>query len=201
LGRPAGPTNKQELQIMSLDRIRHRGAAAVLALLLAAVSLAGTAHAQAAAQPEASKDPLSVTLTLQRVTKGPQGQESLAPADHVRPGELLEYRAVYTNRGDRRLDGVVATLPVPDGMEYQAGTASPSKALAATGDGKFGPEPLVRKARKPDGTDAVEPVPYGDYRALRWQVGALEPKQSTTVSARVRVSASAEPAKKPGEGS
>lgn len=183
----------------------RRSAVAALALLCAAVSVLGTAHAQAVTQPAAHaaarQEPLAATLTLQRITKGPQGQELLSSADKVRPGDLLEYRAVYTNRSDHRLDGVLATLPVPEGMEYQPRTATPAKALAATSNGEFAAEPLMRKVKRPDGTDAVEAVPYDEYRALRWQIGSLEPQQSMTVSARVRVSATAEPAERAGEGS
>jgi uncharacterized repeat protein (TIGR01451 family) len=172
----------------------------MLGLSLAALMIFGSALAQPVAQA-AAQEPLSVTLTLQRVAKGPQGEEILSAADKVKPGDLLEYRAVYTNKGERPLDNVFATVPVPASMEYQPRTATPAGAQAATGNGDFGPEPLMRKVQKPDGTDALEAVPYADYRALRWQIGSLQPKQSVSVTARVRVSATAEPAARAGEGS
>jgi uncharacterized repeat protein (TIGR01451 family) len=155
-------------------------------LLLACLVPVGSATAQAAAAPQ---EPLKVTLSLQRVTLGTDGKEVLADAAAVRPGDLLEYRAVYTNSGEARLDGIVATLPVPPGMEYQPRSASPAPALAATSSDNFAAEPLMRKVKRPDGTEALEAVPYAEYRGLRWQIGSLKPQQSMTVSARVRVSA------------
>lgn len=175
-----------------------RRAARALAVIASLLPLSGPAHAQAATGGTAQ--PLTVTLTLQRVTQDAQGKEHYSAAEKVRPGELLEYRAVYTNNGKTRLDGVVATLPVPQGMDYQARSASPGNALAATASGEFAAEPLMRKVRQADGSEALQPVPHGEYRALRWQVGSLGPQQSVTVSARVRVSASAAAAGKPGEG-
>lgn len=183
--------------MISTDWLRR--VASALAATFALIASTGPAHAQAVAPP-APQEPLTVALTLQRVTIDAQGREQFAPADKVRPGELLEYRAVYTNTGKTPLDGVVATLPVPQGMDYQARSASPAGAVAATASGEFASEPLVRKVRRADGSEASQPVPYAEYRALRWNVGSLAPRQSVTVTARVRVSAATAPADKGGDG-
>jgi hypothetical protein len=38
-----------------------------------------------------------------------------------------------------------------------------------------------------DGRSVEEPVPYREYRYLRWHVAQLDARQSVTFSARVRV--------------
>jgi uncharacterized repeat protein (TIGR01451 family) len=169
---------------------RSRARAFALTLLLAAIASPGIASAQAAADP-APAEPLQITLTLQRISVDAQGNETLSVAEAVKPGDLLEYRAVYQNRSTQPLGHVAATLPVPAGMVYQARSADPSPAEASTGNGQFGAEPLTRtvKDADADGRDKVEPVPYREYRALRWHIETLAPGQSVSVAARVRVEA------------
>lgn len=180
---------------------KRRSVAVALAVLLAAAGVYGKAHAQPAAAEAAADEPLKISLTLQRVSWDAQGIEVLSAADTVKPGDLLEYRAVYANGTERRLSGVLATLPVPEGMVYQVQTAEPSPTLAATGDGEFRPEPLTRTVTGPDGREITVAVPHDEYRALRWQLGSLTPGQSRAVAARVRVVATTESAVRSGDGS
>ncbi|WP_323503886.1 hypothetical protein, partial [Cryobacterium sp. RTS3] len=57
-------------------------------------------------------------LIQAKVTKTADGKEHFSSADSIRPGDVIEYRAVYTNRTDKPVNGVIATLPVPEGLEY-----------------------------------------------------------------------------------
>jgi hypothetical protein len=41
--------------------------------------------------------------------------------------------------------------------------------------------------RTPGGRGEAREVPLSEYRALRWSVGTLPPKESRTVAARMRV--------------
>jgi hypothetical protein len=67
------------------------------------------------------------------------------------------------------------------------GSARPANALATVDGESFFAVPLGRVVRRADGAEAREPVPIGDYRALRWQAGDLAPGQVARFSARVRV--------------
>ena len=129
---------------------------------------------------------VTVELTAQRVTKA-QGREVLAPADQAKPGELLEYRALYKNSGTSEARGLAATLPIPRGTQYVQGSAAPLKVEASLDGQTFAPVPLMRKERLANGKTVMREVPVSEYRALRWPLGTLAAKQSRTVTARVRV--------------
>jgi hypothetical protein len=47
----------------------------------------------------------------------------------------------------------------------------------------------MRPVKQPDGTVIQQPVPWSEYRALRWSVGDLDAGKSVTVSARARLGA------------
>lgn len=130
---------------------------------------------------------VQVTLKAQRVSVV-DGKETLTPAAQVKPGDIVEYRAIYLNAGDQAARQVMATLPVPAGMEFVGRTASPSR-LEASLDGKtFAQVPLTRRVKQSDGREVVRVVPASEYRWLRWPLGTLDTKASRTVAARMRVS-------------
>jgi uncharacterized repeat protein (TIGR01451 family) len=127
-----------------------------------------------------------VALTAQRVTVA-NGHDVFVSADKARPGDVLEYRAVYRNDGRNAVRDLFATLPVPNGLEYLPKTAAPAVVLASTDGQSFAPVPLVRKERAADGREVIREVPHSEYRALRWSIGTLAAKEARTVRARMRV--------------
>jgi uncharacterized repeat protein (TIGR01451 family) len=127
-----------------------------------------------------------VALVSQRVTLV-NGKEVLVSAEKARPGDVIEYRAVYKNDGPTAVRELDATLPVPNGLEYLPKTAAPAVVLASTDGRTFATVPLVRKTRTADGREVVREVPLSEYRALRWSLGTLAAKEARTVRARMRV--------------
>ncbi len=133
-----------------------------------------------------SKSDLSVNLTAKKVLVS-EGHESLAPAGKAKPGDLIQYEAVYQHSGKAAVKNLQATVPLPNGLAFAADSAKPAGAQASTDGKNFLPIPLTREVKKPDGTIEKQPVPLGDYRALRWNVAELPAGGSTTVSVRARV--------------
>ena len=170
--------------------MRRRGAQGVA--VLAVVVVAGPALAQLSAMPEAkasaptatTKNAVTVVLTQSKVVKGTDGKERLLDATTVKPGDVLEYRATYTNRDTKVVKDVVANLPIPEGLVYEAKSAKPGATLvqAATKDGAFSAEPLSRNVG-----GQIEAVPYPEYRMLRWSLGSLPAGGFKAVSARATV--------------
>jgi len=119
------------------------------------------------------------------VVKDERGREKLEEVDGVRPGDVLEYRAVYRNVSKQALKGVAANLPLPEGLEYVARTAQPGKGVqfALKADGTYEAEPLMRKGA--DGR--MQPVPLNEYRQIRWRLEELAPGAEAVVSARAKV--------------
>lgn len=144
---------------------------------------------------EAQSRAVEIALTQQKVLTAANGKERLVDATNVLPGDVIEYRATYRNVSKGVVSGLAADLPIPEGLEYVAGSASPAagvKAAAArsAAPGAFGVLPLVQKS--PDGR--VVAVPLTEYRVLRWSVAKLAPGAQLVVRARARVIALAQPA-------
>lgn len=163
---------------------------ALSAPLAAWAQAVATAPAAArSAAPASTTTAVTVELTQFKVERSADGKEQFTPASAVKPGDFVEYRATYRNRSGQTVSGLMATLPIPDGMQYQLVSArSPGVApQAATADGQFAAEPLMRTVRRPDGSTVREPVPAAEYRLLRWSLGQLPAGASVVVQARAQV--------------
>lgn len=134
------------------------------------------------------KEAVVINLTLKRVVTDAKGKEKFEEAPKIKPGEVVEYRAVYRNKSKDTVKGLIASLPVPVGLEYIKQTANPNN-VQATADGiKFEKEPLMRTVKDANGVEKQEEVPYIEYRSLRWDVGELGAGKKVEVSARMRAS-------------
>ena len=131
--------------------------------------------------------PVEATLVAFQVGKNAEGKEVLLPAIQSAPGDTLEYQTVYQNNGKTAIKSLEATLPLPVGTAYVAGSAKPVNPQARL-DGKvFSAVPLKTIVKTPDGKLQERLVPYSDYRALRWSLGELAGSEKVTVSARVQI--------------
>ena len=164
---------------------RHAMRLGVGALLAASCAFSAVAQTGSALANPVETAAVTVALQQSKVVKAIDGKEQLLDAASVKPGDVLEYTVTYTNKTGKPVSGLVADLPIPEGLEYLPRSARPGAALvkAAVKDGEFAAEPLMRKAR--DGK--AEPVPYSDYRALRWTLGQLPAGGVASVSARAKV--------------
>jgi len=133
------------------------------------------------------KDPLLITLTQKRIVTDAKGNEKSEEVPKVKPGDVIEYTAVYHNRGSAAITGLNASLPIPKGLVYIPKTAKPATALATANGTKYSAIPLMRTEKTKEGTEKTVEVPYAEYRSLRWEVGTLNANQQVTVSARARV--------------
>jgi uncharacterized repeat protein (TIGR01451 family) len=129
---------------------------------------------------------VSVALSAYRVTMS-QGKEAYVPAEQARPGEVIEYRATYKNTGKQAVNDLMATLPIPQGLEYLPKTAQPVRLLASVDGKNYEAVPLVRRVKGADGRIVVRDVPLSEYRSLRWPMGSLAARAEAQVRARMRV--------------
>ena len=159
--------------------------------LLGVVLSAASAHAQVL--PQASQRPdvpprhEAVAITLQQflVRDPAQAPVALDAATPVRPGDLIEYRALYRNQGQIPLQ-VTARLPIPVTLVYEAGSATQAHQVAQA-DAQFGSEPLQKAVLRSDGETVLVPVPYADYRLVQWDLGTVLPQAQREVRLRARV--------------
>lgn len=164
---------------------------ACLGFLNVSFAQPAAATVSSASSANAVAKEVAVVLTQQKVVMVPGG-ERLQDAATIKPGDVIEYRATYTNHTGKSVAGLIATLPIPEGLEYIPRSAKPGADLAqaSTRNGAFGSEPLVRKAAG----GKTEPVPYSEYRTFRWNLGSLPANGSTAVSVRAKVETVALPA-------
>ena len=166
-----------------------RNLASLLCLLSIGLLSFGAAAADADAASSKSVAPIAINLKQFKVVKDEKGDVQLLDAALVLPGDVIEYRASYFNRGTTTLP-VVATLPIPESLEYIKDSASAKNNIAHTvalKDSQFSIEPLLRKVVTPGGATLSQAVPYASYRYVRWDLGRLAPGNSIEVSVRAKV--------------
>src|SRR6202158_2950394 len=144
-------------------------------LILAMLALSLSANAE-----------VKVTLVANKIVKSSE-TEVRQSGQTAKPGDTIEYVAEYRNTDKSPVRNVVATLPVPAGMEYLPDTESPRPATASTDGMHFSAIPLKRTVRNASGQPKEELVPYSEYRTLRWDLGEISGGASKTVIARVKV--------------
>ena len=115
------------------------------------------------------------------------GTEHKQSADKAKPGEVIEYVAEYQNSDKASVKNVMATLPVPAGLEYLPQSSLPQTMMASTDGNTYAPAPLKRSVRGTDGKMVEELVPYAEYRSLRWNLGDIAGGTSKSVKARMKV--------------
>ncbi|WP_338524033.1 hypothetical protein NUH87_30805 [Pseudomonas batumici] len=138
-------------------------------------------------------EPITVKLKALKVQRDKAGKESLTAVSAVKPGDTIEYQAVYSNISKHPVEGVQAVLPIPKGTQYLGDSEKPEKALARTAaQREFAPIPLKAQVTDPQGSSREVLVPYSNYRELSWDLGTLPAKTSKTVAVRVKVHNGAE---------
>jgi uncharacterized repeat protein (TIGR01451 family) len=130
---------------------------------------------------------LVAVLEVKKVVSNGDGTEFMVPGDSAKPGDILQYSAIYRNQGKKSVKKVEATIPIPDGTEYLPSSAKPSGARASADGQSFQVIPLRRKVKGPDGKEQAQLISYGEYRFLRWYPGDLAPGKEARFVLRARV--------------
>ena len=101
-----------------------------LPLVVSLMALSAVAPAAAA-----EKATLTSELQVWNVVRKADGAEALLPAQSVKPGDVLQYTAVYRNADSRAVSRLVASLPIPAGTELVPASTLPREVQASL-DGK-----------------------------------------------------------------
>lgn len=156
------------------------------AVLGVGLVLGGFAWADAAKEQNRNSD-LAISLTARKVMTQQDGREKLVVAERASPGEVIQDHALYVNRSQEVLNDVAPTLPIPNGMVFVPDSAQPAPAEASLDGRSFLPIPIKRKVTTTTGEEREEEVPPTEYRALRWQFGAMASGARMTVTARTKL--------------
>mgnify|MGYP001205385326 CR=1 FL=1 len=124
-------------------------------------------------------EPLQIKFEAFKVQVSSDGTEKFITADQAAPGDLIEYRAAFTNGSSASLHGLKPEIPIPAGLVIVLGSDQPS-AVEGSSDGTvFKALPLL------DG--AGQPLPAEQIRALRWQLKELPPAETARFRLRATV--------------
>lgn len=147
---------------------------ALLAIVLLAIAFSFASFAQVTAEMTASK------IVLQG------NKERRDAADKTHPGEIVEYCIVYKNTGRAPVKNVLATLPIPLGMELLPKSPVPAEFSVSVEGATYAKFPLKRMIVGPDGRTKIAEVPAADIRGIRWNIGELKAGESRAITARMR---------------
>lgn len=132
----------------------------IITMLLPVLAIAGTAYAD--------DGPLKSEMQALLVTVDADGSETLKVKDEVVPGDVLEYKLSYENTGEKALNGLIVSVPVPHDTTYigmSAKTETPGIFEVSVDDGLTWQAPPVYK----ETIDGKELVAESEYDFVRWQ--------------------------------
>lgn len=116
------------------------------------------------------------------------GSEQATEATEVKPGDVIEYRLVYTNQTNGSISQLLPVLPIPAGIQYQSQSAFPALSGASVAAvGEILPLPLKRQERLPSGLLVERMVSEEEFRRLQWLVSTLAAGEQITLTARAKV--------------
>ena len=159
-----------------------------VAVVLALAS--GSAAAQAAA-------PKALVISATILSWGQGRPQAIDAPDRdpntVAPGDVVEYRLVFTNITGRPVNNIQFTDPVPEGMHYLQGTAGADREgvdveFSLDGGTSYSELPMIEVVV--DGRTELRPASPEDYTDIRWTVhGEVEPDARVAAAFQVRYSA------------
>lgn len=152
-----------------------------------------------AAMAEQAANPLKLTnetFLVKLVKQGDKVVEQLErnPAK-VKPGDVLVFQTTATNTTKEGLQNVALRMPIPEGVAYQAKSATPTdkrwKLEFSFDKGKtYGTEVLKRKMTVTEnGKTLVKEVVVKpeEYTNTRWTISSVQPEEELKFSIRVKV--------------
>lgn len=151
-----------------------------LALLLLPLALAA-----APARAQQAPEPAPLTVTAVNRTGAAEAERGAPRADeHVRAGDVLRYRLVFTNTAGRPVRGVNLANPLPGSFRFVGGSARATRPDARAeysvdGGATFSPQPMEEVTV--EGRRVRRPVAPERYTHVRWTVdGWVAPGATVT---------------------
>lgn len=113
------------------------------------------------------------------------------PGSVAMPGDVLEYRLVFTNRTEGPVRNIVFTNPIPEGTRYIGGTADADRTnvqveFSIDEGASYSTSPMIVVVEA--GEQVRRPAPPEMYTHMRWTVRDSVPvREQVTAHYRLRV--------------
>lgn len=113
---------------------------------------------------------------VMKILKNKDGREVAVPANHVAPGDVIEYHTTYTNTTAQPINDINAMVSLPSGVQLVS-LNSPIPTLATTDGDSY------QTIQQIGNTVVVKE----NYSGLKWNLVDLSPKAAQTVIIRAKV--------------
>ena len=121
-------------------------------------------------------DVVNAQTKVMKILKNSDGREVAVPANHIAPGDIIEYHTVYTNTTAQPVNDINAMVSLPNGVKLVS-LNSPLPTLATTGGDSY------QTIQQVGNTVVVQE----NYSGLKWNLVNLSPKAAQTVVIRAKV--------------
>jgi uncharacterized repeat protein (TIGR01451 family) len=113
---------------------------------------------------------------VMKILKDSTGKEFAVPANHVAPGDVIEYQTTYINTTPQPVSNINATVSLPNGVKLVS-LNSPITTLATTGGNSY------QTISQVGNTTVIQE----NYTGLKWDLVDLAPNAKQTVTMRAKV--------------
>ena len=121
-------------------------------------------------------DVVNAQTKVMKILKNSDGREIAVPANHIAPGDIIEYHTVYTNTTAQTVNDINAMVSLPNGVRLVS-LNSPLPTLATTGGDSY------QTIQQIGNTVVVQE----NYSGLKWNLVNLNPNAAQTVVIRAKV--------------
>lgn len=121
-------------------------------------------------------DVVNAQTKVMKILKNSDGREVAVPANHIAPGDVIEYHTVYTNTTAQPVTDINAMVSLPSGIRMVS-LNSPLPTLATTGGDSY------QTIQQVGNTVIIKE----NYSGLKWNLVNLNPNAAQTVVIRAKV--------------
>ena len=121
-------------------------------------------------------DVVNAQTKVMKILKNKDGREVAVPANHIAPGDVIEYHTTYTNTTAQPVTDINAMVSLPNGVQLVSLNSS-LPTLATTGGDSY------QTIQQVGNTVVVKE----NYSGLKWNLVDLSPNAAQTVVIRAKV--------------
>lgn len=119
---------------------------------------------------------VNANTKVMKILKNADGREVAVPANHIAPGDVIEYHTTYTNTTAQPINDINAMISLPSGVQLVS-LNSPLPTLATTGGDSY------QTIQQVGNTVVVQE----NYSGLKWNLVNFDPNAAKTVVIRAKV--------------
>ncbi|MGY8856396.1 MAG: hypothetical protein ACKVLO_03255 [Pseudomonadales bacterium] len=119
---------------------------------------------------------VNANTKVMKILKNADGREVAVPANHIAPGDVIEYHTIYTNTTAQPVNDINAMISLPSGVQLVS-LNSPLPTLATTGGDSY------QTIQQVGNTVVVQE----NYSGLKWNLVNFDANAAKTVVIRAKV--------------